>query len=155
MNFGYFNSPIGTIKIEADDEYITAVYFIDKNSTLNTDVEEVNDSIIICKKQLQEYFNGIRKCFDIKLKFLKATEFQKKVWKELQKIPYGQTASYKEIAERINNPKGCRAVGNANNKNPIAIIVPCHRIVGSNGKMVGYAGGIDKKEFLLSLECAN
>ena len=155
MNFGYFNSPIGTIKIEADDEYITAVYFIDKNSTLNTDVEEVNDSIIICKKQLQEYFNGIRKCFDIKLKFLKATEFQKKVWKELQKIPYGQTASYKEIAERINNPKGWRAVGNANNKNPIAIIVPCHRIVGSNGKMVGYAGGIDKKEFLLSLECEN
>ena len=79
----------------------------------------------------------------------------RKLWKELQKIPYGQTASYKEIAERINNPKGCRAVGNANNKNPIAIIVPCHRIVGSNGKMVGYAGGIDKKEFLLSLECEN
>ena len=87
MNFGYFNSPIGTIKIEADDEYITAVYFIDKNSTLNTDVEEVNDSIIICKKQLQEYFNGIRKCFDIKLKFLKATEFQKKGMERTTKNP--------------------------------------------------------------------
>lgn len=161
MNFGYFNSPIGKIRIESVNEYITSVYFINesevmnKNINLNTESECINDSIAICKEQLQEYFDGIRQNFDLKLKFLKGTEFQKNVWEELRKIPYGKTVSYKEMAERINNPKACRAIGNANNKNPIGIIIPCHRVIGANGKMIGYAEGVDKKEFLLNLEAKN
>lgn len=155
MNFGYFNSPIGKIRIEEENEYITAVYFVNENIDSNIESGCINDSIAICKEQLQEYFDGIRKKFDLKIKFLNGTEFQKNVWNELRKIPYGKTISYKEMAEKINNPKACRAIGNANNKNPICIIIPCHRVIGSNGKMVGYAEGIDKKEFLLKLECEN
>ena len=98
------------------------------------------------KKQLDEYFAGSRKEFDIPLK-LYGTEFQIKVWKALEVIPYGETKSYKDIAICIDNPKGCRAVGLANNRNPIPIIIPCHRVIGANGKLVGYGGGIDKKSF--------
>lgn len=155
MNFGYFNSPIGKIRIEEENGYITAVYFVNENIDSNIENGCINDSIASCKEQLQEYFDGIRKKFDLKLKFLNGTEFQKNAWNELRRIPYGKTISYKEMAERINNPKACRAIGNANNKNPICIIIPCHRVIGSNGKMVGYAEGIDKKEFLLKLESEN
>ncbi len=88
----------------------------------------------------------------MKIKYNTGTEFQKLVWKELENIPYAKVVSYKDIAKKINNPKAVRAVGGANNKNPISIIVPCHRVVGSNGKLVGYGGGIDKKQFLLELE---
>ena len=98
-----------------------------------------------------EYLNGKRKSFDIKYE-INGTEFQKKVWKELTDIPYGETRSYKEIAVAVGNPKASRAVGMANNKNPIAIIVPCHRVIGSDGKLVGYAGGLDMKRALLTLE---
>ena len=86
------------------------------------------------------------------IKFTKGTIFQRNVWSELLKINYGETVSYKEIAEKLGKPNACRAVGGANNKNPIAIIVPCHRVIGKNGNMVGYADGIEKKEFLLNLE---
>ena len=102
-------------------------------------------------KQMNEYFSGERKKFDLPLYF-EGTEFQKSVWNELRKIPYGTTVSYKDIAEGINNEKAVRAVGNANNKNKIMIIVPCHRVIGKNGKLVGFAGGLDKKEFLLEHE---
>ena len=114
-----------------------------------------NEAVIQCKNQLQEYFEGKRKEFDLNIKFIKGTEFQISVWKALSNISYGEKITYKSIAEKINNPKAVRAVGGANNKNPIAIIIPCHRVVGSNGKMVGYAGGIDKKEYLLKLEEKN
>ena len=100
---------------------------------------------------MNEYFSGERKKFDLPLYF-EGTEFQKSVWNELRKIPYGTTVSYKDIAEGINNEKAVRAVGNANNKNKIMIIVPCHRVIGKNGKLVGFAGGLDKKEFLLEHE---
>src|SRR5699024_8750818 len=110
---------------------------------------ESPDYINECKKQLLEYFNGERKVFDLKLN-PKGTEFQKKIWNELIKIPYGETKSYSEIAKNIGNPKACRAVGNANNKNPIGICIPCHRVIGKNGSLTGYAGGIDKKEYLLN-----
>lgn len=102
-------------------------------------------------RQLQEYFCGQRKTFNLPL-FAEGTAFQQKVWQALQAIPYGQVASYKEIAVRVGNPKACRAVGMANHNNPICIIVPCHRVVGTNGKLTGYAGGIDIKEKLLDLE---
>ena len=101
--------------------------------------------------QIKEYLQEKRKEFDIPIKMY-GTEFQKKVWKELQKIPYGETRSYKQIAENIGNSKACRAVGMANHNNPIAIIIPCHRVIGTNDKLVGYAGGIDIKQKLLNLE---
>ncbi len=104
--------------------------------------------------QLSEYLNGKRKTFDLPFK-MRGTQFQLQVWNALLDIPYGETRSYKQIAEAIGNPKAVRAVGMANNRNPLLIIVPCHRIIGKNGSLVGYAGGLDKKEFLLRLENPN
>ena len=101
--------------------------------------------------QLDEYFQGKRTTFSLPFK-LTGTPFQLAVWKELQNIPYGQTTSSKEIAQKINKPKACRAVGMANNKNPLPIIIPCHRVIGSNGKLIGYAGGLKLKNYLLELE---
>ena len=117
-------------------------------------VEGYNELVIEVKRQLNEYFRGERKKFDLPLA-LCGTPFQLKVWEALQTIPYGETRSYKEIAIQVGSPKGCRAVGMANNKNPIPIIIPCHRVVGGNGKLVGYAGGLDKKEYLLEVENCN
>lgn len=105
----------------------------------------------LCKKQLEEYYSGNRMIFELPMN-LKGTEFQQKVWKELCKIPYGKTITYKEIARNIGNEKAVRAVGTAIGKNPIAIVIPCHRVIGSNGSLTGYAYGIDKKEQLLNLE---
>ena len=104
--------------------------------------------------QLSEYLNGKRKTFDLPFK-MRGTQFQLQVWNALLDIPYGETRSYKQIAEAIGNPKAVRAVGMANNRNPLLIIVPCHRIIGKNGSLVGYGEGLDKKEFLLRLENPN
>ena len=101
--------------------------------------------------QFSEYLKGERKEFDIPFR-MKGTKFQKQVWTALCEIPYGETRSYKQIAEAIGNPKAVRAVGMANNRNPLLVLVPCHRVIGINGQLVGYAGGLDKKEFLLRLE---
>lgn len=101
--------------------------------------------------QLDEYFQGKRTIFSLPFK-LTGTPFQLAVWKELQNIPYGKTTSYKEIAQKMNKPKAYRAVGMANNKNPLPIIIPCHRVIGSNGKLIGYAGGLKLKNYLLELE---
>lgn len=157
MYFSYYNSPLGKIKIEEKDNYIVGIGFVMDNDIISEEInmERENGIITRCKIQLDEYFNGYRRDFDLEIKFLRGTDFQKNVWNELRKIPYGETISYKELAERIGNPKACRAVGGANNKNPIGIIVPCHRVIGANGKMIGYAEGIDKKEFLLKLEKIN
>ena len=102
-------------------------------------------------KQLSEYLKGERKCFDLPFN-PRGTEFQRQVWKALCDIPYGETRSYKQIAEAIGNPKAVRAVGMANNRNPLLIVIPCHRVIGSNGKLVGYGAGIAMKEYLLKLE---
>ena len=102
-------------------------------------------------QQLSEYLKGERKSFDLPLR-MKGTDFQQRVWNALLDIPYGETRSYKQIAEAIGNPKAVRAVGMANNRNPLLIVVPCHRVIGVNGKLVGYGAGIEKKEFLLRLE---
>ena len=144
---GWYDSPIGILKITADKDSIIGVEFID-----NVFEESLNPIIERCKVELEEYFEGKREKFEVKIKYIKGTDFQKQVWNELKNIPYGEAVSYKYIAEKINNPKAVRAVGGANNKNPITIIVPCHRVIGANGKLVGYAEGIDKKEFLLNLE---
>ena len=104
-----------------------------------------------CLRQLAEYFKGRRQKFSIPL-LLEGTDFQKAVWRQLQKIPFGQTASYGDVARAIGSPKAFRAVGNANNKNPIPLIIPCHRVIGSDGKLVGFGGGIWRKEWLLDHE---
>lgn len=145
-------SPLGKILLEAENEQLIGCKFI-----LTSDNLSLNDNNMFLQNvqtQLTEYFSGKRKNFNIKLA-PHGTIFQKKVWHELQKIPYGETTSYKDIAQNINNPLSYRAVGMANNKNPIAIIIPCHRVIGSSGKLVGYAGGIKLKEELLQLEQNN
>ena len=144
---GYIKVSAGIIKIICSEEYVLSVSFSDIIKE-NDKGSEVLDKAL---KQMNEYFSGERKKFDLPLYF-EGTEFQKSVWNELRKIPYGTTVSYKDIAEGINNEKAVRAVGNANNKNKIMIIVPCHRVIGKSGKLVGFAGGLDKKEFLLEHE---
>lgn len=143
-----YKSPIGTLYIVEENEKIIEIRYENKKE----EVLEKNTKILEkAVQELEEYFKGKRKEFDIPLN-PKGTEFMKKVWKELQKIPYGKTTSYGKIAEKIGNPKASRAVGMANHNNPIPIIIPCHRVIGKNNKMVGYALGIDKKEYLLNLE---
>ena len=104
-----------------------------------------------CLRQLDEYFRGLRQKFSIPL-LLEGTDFQKAVWRQLQKIPFGRTASYGDVARAVGSPKAFRAVGNANNKNPVPLIIPCHRVIGSDGKLVGFGGGIWRKEWLLNHE---
>jgi methylated-DNA-[protein]-cysteine S-methyltransferase len=114
-------------------------------------IEQETPLIKEAYRQLSEYLKGERKGFDLPL-LIKGTTFQQQVWKALLEIPYGETRSYKQIAVAIGNPKAVRAVGMANNRNPLLIVVPCHRVIGANGKLVGYGAGIEKKEFLLRLE---
>lgn len=117
-------------------------------------VEQDNEVMAETRRQIDEYLNGRRREFDIPL-LLVGTDFQKRVWESLMKVPYGSTSTYRRIAEEMDSPKAVRAVGNACKANPIAIIVPCHRIIGSNGTLVGYGGGISLKEELLKLEQSN
>ena len=145
-----YNSIIRDIFISADENFLLSVKFVNHNFIENKENKIIKQTI----KQLDEYFNGKRKKFELPLN-PKGTEFQKKVWLQLMNIPYGKTATYKDIATLIGNTNASRAVGNANNKNPIAIIIPCHRVIGSNNKLTGYAGGLDKKEKLLNLEKNN
>lgn len=147
--YAYIHTKIGIIKITQDDKFITKIEYQTQNISNHYKISTpLLDRAI---SQLSDYFNNKRKYFDLPIK-PKGTAFQLKVWNELQKIPYGETRTYKQIAENIGSPKAFRAVGNANNKNPIPIIIPCHRVVGSNGNLVGYAGGIHIKNFLLNLE---
>lgn len=147
-NFFSYEFPIGEIFIAEESGKITDISF----STLKGSFKET-PIIKKAKIQLEEYFKGKRKNFDLPLK-LEGTEFQKKVWTALISIPYGETVTYKEIAVKIGNPKAARAVGTANNKNKILIIIPCHRIIGSNGDLKGYRAGLNIKEQLLKLEKA-
>lgn len=145
---GYYSSPIGYIKVEANTDHIVSLDFIDSKTS-----EDENHNFLItnCLNQLQEYFEGKRTQFDLPL-LPSGTEFQKAVWTELINVPFGCIRTYKDIAIAINNPKSVRAVGGANNKNPIPLIIPCHRIIGSSGKLVGYGGGLWRKEWLLNHE---
>lgn len=143
----YF-SKIGFIKIKYEKNFITGIKMSNAKEENITFENELTKNTI---KQLNEYFSLQRKKFDIAIK-LNGTTFQKKVWNALLEIPYGQTKTYKQIAQEVGNSKASRAVGNANNKNPIAIVVPCHRVIGANNKLVGYAGGLEIKKKLLKLE---
>ena len=138
---------LGVLEIHADDIGITAIGFVSTAKSANNGNQHTEQAAI----QLSEYLAGTRTQFTLSLN-PKGTEFQQQVWAQLSKIPFGQTCSYKEIAEKINNPKAVRAVGAANGRNPITIIVPCHRVIGSNGKLTGYAWGTAIKSALLNLE---
>lgn len=144
----YFESPIGIIKLSANEQALLSLYFVDQKSG----DEDVKQPVLLkTKQQLEEYFAGKRKTFDLPLQPV-GTFFQRRVWSALQKVPFGKTASYGEIAKESGNPKAMRAVGLANGRNPISIIIPCHRIIGADGKLVGYGGGLWRKEWLLQHE---
>ncbi len=157
VNTFFYGTIIGKIGITETDNNITNVSFVDDDIG-NAQIEDtaVNETSLLREagKQLQQYFEGSRKDFDLPL-LPAGTEFQENVWKVLQTIPYGTTLSYKQVAERVGSPKAARAVGMANNRNPIAIFIPCHRVIGSNGKLVGYGGGLHIKEYLLNMEKQN
>ncbi|OTG62906.1 methylated-DNA--[protein]-cysteine S-methyltransferase [Acinetobacter silvestris] len=148
-------SPVGLLKLVATDQALVAVLWENENPKRVRLAELVEDKmhpiLLETEKQLNEYFAGQRTQFNLPLDFA-GTDFQKKIWQALLTIPFGETRSYKQIAEQVGNVKAVRAVGAANGKNPISIIAPCHRVVGANGKLVGFAGGLDNKEILLKIE---
>ncbi len=145
-----YESPLGTLYLTSNRDALLGVSF----DTVMLDENAANPVLDMAKEQLDAYFNGTLQQFTIPLE-LYGTAFQQNVWKALCTIPYGRVVSYQDIAIAIGNPKAVRAVGMANNKNPISIIIPCHRVIGKQGSLVGYAGGLEKKQWLLSHEREN
>jgi methylated-DNA-[protein]-cysteine S-methyltransferase len=146
----YYRSPIGILEVESSDTSVSVVSFVEREGESSKDAPPV---LLQCLAELDEYFTGKRKDFSVSLDQY-GTEFQKKVWNELLDIPFGKTTSYLNIAKKLSNAKSIRAVGGANGKNKIAIIVPCHRVIGNNFELVGYAGGKWRKQWLLEHEGA-
>ena len=149
------NSPVGNLKLVASNKGLVAILW-EKDSPRRVRLSELvaNDRhpvLVKTERQLGEYFAGKRKAFSIALD-LRGTRFQKDVWEALLAIPYGETRSYGQLAKQLGNPKATRAVGAANGRNPVSIIVPCHRVVGSSGELTGFAGGLETKAQLLTLE---
>lgn len=149
MKTGFIQTPIGILEITGNSSGLSSVIFKENEVVIETEKipEELKDAVF----QLREYFEGNRKEFTLKLS-PKGTDFQKRVWEELRKIPYGKTVNYLQIAKRLGDPKVIRAAASANGKNPISIIIPCHRVIGSDGSLTGYAGGLHRKEWLLEHE---
>lgn len=145
----YIKTALGPIKISEADGFITELLFV--KDTHEIPGEQKTPLLEKAEEQIKEYLDGTSRGFDLPLA-AKGTEFQKTVWEALHKIPYGETRSYKQVAEMIGKPDASRAVGMANGKNPILILTPCHRVVGSDGKLTGYAAGLEIKEQLLELE---
>ncbi|MGJ7911676.1 methylated-DNA--[protein]-cysteine S-methyltransferase [Neobacillus sp. LXY-1] len=151
-----YESPIGVIEIIGTNEAVSSILFSEGSKKVNDLHAETPTVLEECYNQLDEYFKGERNEFTFPIQF-EGTEFQKTVWEALIKIPYAKTGSYKDIAVSIGNEKAIRAVGSANGKNKLSIVIPCHRVIGSNGKLTGYAGGLWRKEWLLQHEktCKN
>ncbi|PAB61074.1 methylated-DNA--[protein]-cysteine S-methyltransferase [Anaeromicrobium sediminis] len=145
--YSYYESELGTVEIITSDDSVLSIMFVEEKKEETEKPEILKEALV----QIKEYFEGNRKEFHLKIDFV-GTDFQKKVWNELLNIPYGQVVSYKDIAVRIGNEKAVRAVGTTNGKNKISIVVPCHRVIGSNGKLTGYAGGVHRKDWLLNHE---
>jgi methylated-DNA-[protein]-cysteine S-methyltransferase len=144
----HYQSPIGTVEIEGTREGIVALDFVDRPQEDDDGLPGILEE---CVKQIDEYFRGQRKAFSVNL-CLHGTPFQNTVWRKLSTIPYGRTYSYSQFATAIGKPAAYRAVGNANGKNPISVIVPCHRLIGSDGSLTGYGGGLWRKQWLLKHE---
>lgn len=153
MNYDLYETKFGTLLIKDDGTSITNITLM-KHLPIMDDIHYESALIKLAKQQIDEYFQGKRKTFDLPLNPA-GTPFQKQVWHALCNIPYGETRTYKQIAEAIDCPKGYRAVGLANNKNPIVIVIPCHRVIGKNGSLVGYALGLEMKQSLIDLENKN
>lgn len=153
--FKFINSPVGELKLVASDKGLAAILWENDDPDrvrLSPMVEDQNHSVLFqTEQQLADYFAGKLTVFSVPLDFV-GTEFQKEVWSALLTIPFGEIRSYAQIADQIQNPKAVRAVGAANGKNPISIIAPCHRVIGTNGKLTGFAGGLKVKAYLLNLE---
>ena len=147
------DSPIGPLRLAGDESALTWIGFTTGKNPQRPEPDWREDArpLAAAARQLREYFAGERRVFDLALA-PQGTPFQLRVWDELRKIPYGETISYGELARRIGNPKASRAVGLANGANPIAIVIPCHRVIGSNGRLVGFGGGLEMKETLLAFE---
>lgn len=150
----YISSPLGALEISATDEYLTSVLFVEaqkKPSPRQVETESIPKIITDYINQISEYFAGTRQEFDLNIQHV-GTDFQKLVWKNLETIPYGKTISYLELSRSIGNEKAIRAVGTTNGNNKFNIIVPCHRVIGSNGSLVGYGGDLWRKKWLLDHE---
>lgn len=144
--YDHFDTALGLMEICASDDAVKSIHFVDSGEAPQT-----NSITQLTKQQLSEYFAGTRTDFELPLD-ADGTDFQKTVWQALSTIAHGQTCTYGDIAKQIGNPKGMRAVGLANGKNPMTIVVPCHRVIGANGKLTGYASGTDRKAWLLNHE---
>lgn len=148
MSEAFLKTPLGILRIEGDSDGLSMVRFIDEELPQSETIpDELTDAVL----QLQEYFDGNRRGFNLKLN-PQGTNFQKRVWQELAQIPFGKTTSYLQMAKNLGDPKVIRAAASANGKNPISIIIPCHRVIGSDNSMTGYAGGIWRKKWLLEHE---
>lgn len=148
-----FQSPLGVMTLQANQEGLLGAWFETQTTQPDSLGIYTEDNPVLCQAvvQLTEYFSGSRSDFDLPVA-AKGTAFQTQVWKALATIPYGETWSYQDLANAIGNPKAVRAVGLANGKNPVSVIVPCHRVIGKSGKLTGYAGGVERKAKLLQLE---
>jgi len=153
MNYQYLNSPVGRLRLVSDGASLIAIEFENQQNSIREGVERFDAVLTACRDQLKEYFAGTRRRFDIPLA-PSGTAFQKSVWQALSGIPYGQLRSYRDIAEILNKSRAVRAVGAANGRNRLPIVVPCHRVIGSDGSLTGFAGGLDAKRALLKLEGA-
>ena len=155
LSYKFIDSPIGRLKLVASDKGLVAILWESDNPrrVRLSDLAEKNDhpSLVETEQQLREYFAGKRKTFSLPLD-MRGTPFQNHVWEALLAIPFGETRSYGQLANQLGNPRATRAIGAANGRNPIAIIVPCHRVLGSTGKLTGFAGGLEAKAHLLGLE---
>lgn len=147
----YYQSPVGLLKISGTDDFISEVTFHDATQNPGVRNKKMPAMLITCVEQLIQYFNGQRRQFELPLN-QEGTPFQQDVWNYLSAIPYGKTISYLDLARKTGDTKATRAVANANGRNNIAIIIPCHRVIGSNRELVGYAGGLWRKKWLLDLE---
>ena len=152
--FTYFESPIGRLLLTTDGTALTGLFMEPSRKAQSTDgwADDITVAPLApAVRQLEEYFAGTRREFDLPLRF-QGTQFQTRVWRELVEIPYGRTLSYGELAQRIDKPSASRAVGLANGRNPISILVPCHRVIGADGSLTGYGGGLERKRWLLAHE---
>jgi methylated-DNA-[protein]-cysteine S-methyltransferase len=145
------DTPLGILEIIGTNEAVSSILFVEREERVHMREDDTPDVLIDCHDQLAEYFNGSRRTFSFPV-HVKGTDFQKRVWEGLLDLAYGETGSYKDLAVSIGNDKAIRAVGSANGKNKLSIVIPCHRIIGSNGTMTGYAGGVWRKEWLLRHE---
>ena len=147
----YYHSPVGLLRISATEQFVTEVSFYDKVERVDSKRKNFPAVLIQCIEQLIQYFHGERRQFDLIIN-QEGTAFQKEVWNQLMAIPFGKTISYIELARRTGDPKAARAVASANGKNNVAIIVPCHRVIGANRELTGYSGGLWRKRWLLEHE---